>query len=81
MRFLEYTYGLLAKLSLPDGEKSRVTEVVHTEIQKWLEMLLDHVDIRAGDAVNYFILLRQELRPVQLSKMFKGTINTRVSYA
>jgi len=79
LKFLEYIYGLLAKLAIPDAEKSRVTEIVHTEIQKWLDMLVDNVDIGADDAVKYFILLRTNLRPAQLAKLSKVKVTARVS--
>ena len=80
-RFLEFTYGLLAKLSIPSEEKSRVTEIVNTEIQKWLEILVDNVDMRAGDVIKYLNFLRQNLRPVQLNAKFKQTVHARVGYS
>jgi len=72
--FLEYIYGLLAKLSIPVEEKNQITDIVNAQIKKWLEMLVDHVDMWADDVLTYFTLLCQDLRPVQLSTKFKHTI-------
>ena len=76
---MEYIYSYLSKLNLSDEEKAGVTEVVHKEIEKWLEMLVNSVDIYSGDAVKYFDLLRKDIRPVQLSKTFKLKVTSFVS--
>ena len=65
---------------MSDEEKSGITEVVNTGIEKWLELLVTNVDIHSSDAVKYFTLLRQDLRPVQLSKKFKSKVTNCVSY-
>ena len=79
LKFLEYIYAYLSKLNVSDEEKAGVTEVVHKEIENWLEMLVNSIDIYSSDVVKYFTLLRQELRPVQLSKKFKTKVTTFVS--
>ena len=79
LKFLEYIYAHLSKLNVSDEEKSGITEVVHKQIEKWLEILVNSVDIYSSDAVEYFTLLKQDLRPVQLSKKFKLKVTSYVS--
>jgi len=67
-------------LNIPDEENKKATEIVHSEIEKWLEILVNNVDIQSSDAVKFFNLLRQDLRPVQLSRKFKSKVTNYVSY-
>ena len=79
LKFLEYIYMAVSKLEVSDVEKRHVTEIVNSEIQKWLELLVKNVDIKAKEAVPLYNLLRTELKPAELLRKFKPVVIACVS--
>lgn len=53
---------------------------IETEIKKWLELLVNSVDMFASDAGEYFRILYSELSPKELSEKYrKNTVVVSVS--
>ena len=64
----------MLKLNKNEEDSKRI-DVIGIEIQKWMELLINSVDMRAGDAVQYF----QEIRSNKaLSKKYNKTLNASV---
>ena len=54
---------------------------IETEIKKWLELLVNSVDMFASNAGEYFKILYSELSPKELGEMYrKDTVAVSVSY-
>lgn len=53
LEFLKYLYGCTQKLN-KDEEDSKRVDVIDSEIKKWIELLVNSVDMSANDAVLYF---------------------------
>ena len=57
-------------------EDSKRTDVIGIEIQKWMELLVNSVNMKAGDAVQYF----RELKSTKaLGKKYTKTLTASVS--
>ena len=57
-------------------EDSKRTDVIEIEIKKWMELLINSVDMKSGDAVRYY----QEIRSNKaLGKKYNRTLTTSVS--
>ena len=57
-------------------EDGKRTDVIGIEIQKWMELLINSVDMKASDAVQYY----KELRSTKaLGKKYSKTLTSSVS--
>ena len=63
-----------------DEKSNSKAHVIETEIIKWLELLVNSVDMFAKDAVDDFKLLYSELSPKELSEKYRNTVAISVSY-
>ena len=57
LNLLEYLFVYIQKLN-KDEEDSKMVDVVEAEIKKWIELLINNVNMSANDAVQYFKELR-----------------------
>jgi len=60
-------------------EEHHVVQLVHPEIQKWLKLLAENIDMQAPDAVKYIYIIRNEL-PKLLATQFQKFVTVCVSY-
>ena len=65
----------MLKLRKSEDDKKRV-DVIEIEIQKWMELLVNSVDMKAGDAVQYYKALRSTKA---LGKKYAKTLTASVS--
>ena len=56
---MEYLFDCTPKLNKSDEDNKKV-EVVEVEITKWIELLVNSIDMSAHDAVQYFKELKSE---------------------
>ena len=57
-------------------EDTKRTDIIGIEIKKWMELLVNSVDMRAGDAVQYF----KELKPTKaFGKAYNKALTASVS--
>ena len=63
-----------------DEQSNSKAHIIETEIIKWLELLVNSVDMSASDAVDDFNLLYNELSPKELSAKYRNTVAVSVSY-
>ena len=75
MKFLEYIYERVLKLNKSE-EDSKKINVIGIEIQKWMELLINSVDMKAGDAVHYFRELRST---TALGRIYNKIVTASVS--
>lgn len=62
-----------------DEQNAKMADVIETEIKKWLELLVNSVDMFAINAAEYFKVLHYQLSPKELSEKYSSTIGTLVS--
>lgn len=75
LKFLEYIYDRILKLN-KNEEDNKKTDVIGIEIKKWMELLVNSVDIKASEAVQYF----KELKSTKaLGKKYNKTLTASVS--
>ena len=72
---LEYVAGFISKRKEDSSEVG--VEAVEVEITKFLEMLINHVDLRAGNAVE---LLKALQHSKLISKKYRKLVANTVSY-
>jgi len=58
---LKHTYGSITELSKEDEESGNKAEVIETEINHWLELLVNNVDMVANDAAEYLKILQEQI--------------------
>ena len=75
MKFLEYIFDCIPKLKKNDEDGKKV-EVVEAEIIKWIELLVNNIDMSACDALQYFKELKSENI---LCKRYREITNASVS--
>ena len=81
MKYLEYIFCCLSKLHEHDHKNTMVYVIkIETEIKKWLELLVNNVDMFASDAGEFFKILCNELSPKELSEKYRNTVAVSVSY-
>ena len=57
-------------------EDSKKVDVIEIEIKKWIELLVNNIDMSANDAVQYFKILRSD---GALGKRHNKTVAASVS--
>ena len=76
---MEFIFSCVSKLH-KDEHNSKMAYIIETEIEKWLELLVDSVDMFASNAVEYFKMLYTELSPRELHIKFGNVVVHSVSY-
>ena len=73
---LEYVYGCISKSSKNDGDSERA-DVMKSQLVKWMELLVNHLDMFAENAAQFVKLL--QLQSYTGLKTYKKTINAKVN--
>ena len=61
LQFLEYLYDSMLKLNKSDEDK-KMADIIGTEITKWIELLVNNIDMFADDAIQYLKELQSHSR-------------------
>ena len=63
-----------------DEQNVKMAHVIETEIIKWLQMLVNGVNMFASNAADYFKVLLNQLSPEELSTKYRSMVGGLVSY-
>jgi len=55
---LEYICNYTVKINKSDEDDSKRADIIESEIQKWIELLVNNINMFANDAVQYFKALQ-----------------------
>ena len=75
LQFLEFLYDSILKLNKTDEDR-KMADIIGTEITRWIELLVNNIDMFADDAVWYLKELRSHSR---IDKTYQRIITVSVS--
>ena len=75
---MDFIHSCVSKLN-KDEHNSKIAYIIQTEIEKWLELLVNSVDMFASNAAEYFKVLYTELSR-ELRVKFRSVVAQSVSY-
>ena len=74
LKFLEYINDLIPKLNKIDEDREQV-DIVKSNIEKWLELLIGHISMLAPGAIKYVKLLRSHKGLKKYEKFISGKVS------